>query len=894
VHDATSLATFLFTDIEGSSRLWERDPARMQVALARHDTLARRNVVDHDGSIVKMTGDGMCAVFKDPRGAIESALAFLRELAAPDSGDGCELKVRCGIHVGAAQSRDNDFFGTTVNRAARIMSAAHGGQVLLSQAVVDLVRGRLPQAVSLRDLGLVHLRDLARPERLYQVLHPALQQDFPALRSLEATPNNLPQQATSFVGRERELEDAREALRRTRLLTLFGAGGIGKTRLSLQLAAEVLDDYPDGVWLVELAPIADPRLVPQVVASVLGVKEDASLSIADALAAYLADKATLVVLDNCEHLLDACARLAERLLRAAPQMKLLASSREPMRIPGEAVYPVPALDVPEAIRPGEEGAVATYPSVRLFLERATSVLPSFRLTGANAGTVAGICRHLDGIPLAIELAAARVRAMPIDAIAARLHDRFHLLTGGSRTALPRQQTLRALIDWSHDLLAPPERALFRRLAVFAGGCTLDAAEKICAGSDVASGTVLDLLVSLVDKSLVVADVDAGRYRMLETIREYAAERLQESGEEKGVRSRHLDHFLAFAETASPQLSGPDQGSWQALLAADRENLRAAHVWCGHAEEGGAKGLRLVNAVRPYWFGSGLLKQGKHATLEALARPGAQGRDHSRCLALFAAGQLCSFLGDYGEAVDYLEESLSIARELGDRGRIAATLQPLGLAALGQGDFSLGRRHLVEALELARGIGDPYQIAGAANAVAQLYRVEGDLAGAEPLYDHVVEAGRNLGDPYCVAIGLLNLCMVYIARGALEQTCRALREVIAIAPGTRSMPVSQSALEVAAGYAAELKDPVRALRYFAAAEANTRETGIQRDPTDEAFLRPLVERARAAVPADVANAAENEGREMGYERSLANVREWLARMAARSDERVEGTAGRCAG
>jgi predicted ATPase/class 3 adenylate cyclase len=877
--DATSsVETFVFTDIEGSSRLWERESARMQVALARHDALARTAVDDHGGTVVKMTGDGMCAVFADPRAAIDATLAFLRGLATPDGEDGLSLRARCGIHVGAAQRRDDDFFGPTVNRAARIMNAAHGGQVLVTQAVVDLVRGRLPDHMGLRDLGLVRLRDLASPERLYQVVHPDLRLEFPALRSLEATPNNLPQQATSFVGRERELDEARAALAHTRLLTLFGAGGIGKTRLSLQLAAEVLDDFGDGVWFVELAPIADPHHVVQVVALALGVKEFAGRSIADALIADLADKCVLVVLDNCEHLLDACARLAERLLKAALRVKIVASSREPLRIAGEVVYPVPALAVPDAARSDEAAAVTACASVRLFVERATAVLPTFRVTSANAATIADICRHLDGIPLALELAAARVRAMPLDASAARLGDRLRLLTGGSRTALPRQQTLRALIDWSHDLLAPAEVVLFRRLAVFAGGFALDGAEQVCADGEVASDQVVDLLCGLVDKSLVAAEIDAGRYRMLETIREYAAERLRAAGEEAPLRERHLEHYLQVAETAAPYLYGPDQGTWYALLDVDRDNLRVAHRWCDQAAGGGPKGLRLVNVLKPYWFSRGLLRIGKQATLEALRRPDAQARDVRRCYALFALGQLCSFLGDYGEAVGHLEESLSIAREIDDKLRIAATLQPLGLAVVGLGDFATGRRYLDEALVLAQELGDAHQVAGAANAVAQLHRMEGDLAGAEPLYARVIAAGRELGDPYLVAIGLLNLAMVFTARGAYGGARQSLLEVLAIAEEAESMPAGQSALEVAAGLAAELGDAERALRYFAAAEANTRATGIQRDPTDDAFLRPLIERARAALSDDAAGAADRAGREAGYDGTLTDVRDWLSRLA----------------
>ena len=873
--DAQTVETFLFTDIEGSSRLWEREPARMQVALARHDALARRTVEERGGSIVKMTGDGMCAVFGDPRDAIDATLAFLRGLAEPAAGDACELKARCGIHVGTAQARDNDYFGSTVNRAARIMSAAHGGQVLLSQAAVDLVRGRLPEQVALRDLGLVRLRDLASPERLYQVLHPSLRRDCPVLRSLEGTPNNLPVQATSFVGREHELGEAREALERSRLLTLFGTGGIGKTRLSLQLAADVLDRFPDGAWLVELAPIADPRLVPQAIASTLGVREESGLSIVDALVAHLRDRTVLLVLDNCEHLLDACARIAERLLRDAPRVTLLASSREPMRIPGETVYPVPAMAVPDPGTPGGREKAIAFPAVRLFIERAAAVLPSFRASDANASTVAEICRHLDGIPLAIELAAARVRSMPLDAIAARLGDRFRLLTGGSRTALPRQRALRALIDWSHDLLTPEERVLFRRLSVFAGGWTLEAAEVVCAGGEVNVAQVLDLLTSLVDKSLANAYLDDGRYGMLETIREYASERLQASGEAEAVRDRHLDHFLALAEATAPHLYGPDQGTWYDRLDADLGNLRIAHRWCDETPEGGRKGLRLVNAIRPYWFGRGLLKLGKRATIEALARPGAQARDIQRCYALFAAGQLGSFGGEYAEAIGHLEESLAIARELGDRFRVAATLQPLGLAAVGQGDFAAGRRHLDEALALAKEIGDPTQIASAANAVAQVHRVAGHLELAEPLYGEVVAAGRVLREPSLVAVGLLNLAMVHIARGAHAAARQALQEVLAIAVETRSAPIGQSAIEVVSGFAAERGEAERALRYFAAAEANTSATGIRRDPIDDAFLQPLIARARASLAPAAAGSAEVAGREAGFEATLADVRAWLA-------------------
>jgi len=874
--EPASIATFLFTDIEGSSRLWEREPAKMQEALAAHDHVARSIVEAHDGRVLKMTGDGMCAVFADPLDAVEATLDFQRALAGDRHADGIELRARCGLHVGTAQKRDDDYFGGTLNRAARIMGAAHGGQVLLSQAVVDMVRGRLPESLSLHDLGFVRLRDLTSPERLYQLQHAALRRDFPALRSLEATPNNLPQQATSFVGRERELGEARDALRRTRLLTLVGAGGIGKTRLSLQLAAEVLDDYPDGVWLVELAAIADAGLVVQAVASVLGVKEEAGRSLLDVLVASCADKRLLVVLDNCEHLLEACATLCEHLLRGTAEARVLATSREPLRIGGEAAFPVPALDVPQPGRAEGDATYASYPAVRLFAERAGAVLPSFHLTAANGGTIGEICRHLDGIPLAIELAAARTRAIPVETIAARLGDRFRLLSSGNRAALPRQQTLRALIDWSHDLLDERERTLLRRLSVFAGGWTIEGAEAVCAGDGFEQADVIELLAGLVDKSLIAADVQRGRYRLLETIRQYAGEKLEASGEGAVIRERHVDFHLALAERARPHLLGPDQVAWHAKLDADRDNLLAAHAYCDALPGSGPRGLRLVNALKFHWFSRGLLRLGKRVTLEALARVDAKPRDMLRCLALFAAGQLSTFGGEHRQARGYLEESLAIARELGDLNRVAATLQPLGMAALGDGDGAAARRHLEESLAIARKSGNEVTLAGALIAVAQIDRLDGNFAHAEPLYDEAIALGRRTGNPDTIAGGLLNLAMIYVARGASHGARLALHEALAIARETGSATAALSVLDVAAGLAARHGEHEVAMRWFGVAQTRQDLSGLQRDSADDAFLLPLVAASRAALGEERAVAAERAGRALDYDAALAEVQAWLDR------------------
>ena len=809
----SAVTTFLFTDIEGSTRLWEQDPERMVRALACHDAIARAAVENNRGIVVKMSGDGIHAVFEDPLDAVEATLHLQQALLDPEATNGVTLRVRCGLHVGVNERRDNDFFGTVVNRAARIMCAAHGGQVLVSQAVATLVGDRLPLGVALRDLGDLRLRDLMRPERVYQVVHPRLRQDFPALRTLEATPNNLPQQLTSFIGRERELAEVKKLLASTRLLTLLGAGGIGKTRLSLQVAADVMNDYPDGVWLVELAPLSDASRVPLAVTSVLGVKEEAGRPVLEALEKYAKDRRLLIILDNCEHLVHACAELAKQLLRAGPQLRILASSREHLHVAGETTYSLPPLPVLDP-HPGiSVESLMRCDAVRLFIDRAHAVQPGFQVTHTNARAVADICHRLDGIPLAIELAAARVRSLSVAEIAARLGDRFRLLTGGDRTALPRQQTLRALIDWSYELLTEHERAMLRRLSVFAGGWTVEAAETVGAGGDIDTSDVLDLLIHLVEKSLVVLEAHGERYRLLETVRQYAEEQLKESGEDGDARTRHLRFFLALAEVTMPKLSGPDQGVWLSRLDLERENLLSAHAWCDRTEEGSELGLRLVSAVRRYWLNRGLLGLGYQVTIDALTRTGAQKKSLTRCRALFDAGQIGSFMGRYREAKSYLEESLVIAREIGDKERLAAVLQPLAMASLGQGELAAARGYLEEALALARELGKKRNVAAALNGLAQSYRIDGDLDTAERLYEQVLTLVCELGDRESTAIGLLNLAMVSIGRGLGERARELLLKVLTIVEEIGSKRAGQSVLEVSAGLASSQLQWARAARFF---------------------------------------------------------------------------------
>lgn len=680
--------------------------------------------------------------------------------------------------------------------------------------------------------------------------------------------HNLPAQLNSFIGRERELADLKELLASSRMVTLTNVGGTGKTRLSLQLASEVLGDFPDGVWFVELAPLAGEWRVPLAVASVLGVKEEAGRPVLEALVKHVQDRQMLVILDNCEHLVHGCAELAKEFLKAGPKVKVLASSREPLRIAGEKTYPVPALAAPDSRKVIEVEALAKFDAVRLFVERATAVQPDFALSPRNAVAVADICRRLDGIPLAIELAAARMRALSAEKIADRLDQCFRLLTDGDTTALPRQQTLRASIDWSHDLLFAAERTLFRRLAVFAGGFTLEAAEAVCADSIDDQSDVLDILTHLVEKSLVALDVASERYRLLETVRQYAQERLDSSGEANEIRTRHLDFYLSFAQTARPQLMGPAQGAWLARVDLERDNILAAHAWCDHAEDGAELGLKLVTSTKIYWISRGLLQLALSTTVEALAR--APKRSPLRCRALHDAGQLAFFMGRYAEAQSYLEESLSVAHELNDRPRVAAALQLLGMSCLGQGFMPTARKHLDMALTLARQLGDKRGLAAANSVMAQLHRVEGDLKTAAQLFNDTLVIARELGDRETEGVALLSLAMVEIERGSEDEARAMLLDAISITEAIGSRRLGQSVFEVTAGLAALRKDWDRAASFYGIAEAEAAQTGLRRDPADDAFLSPRIAKARKAMGAAFSQ-AENRGRALSYAQALIEAR-----------------------
>src|SRR5438876_4734629 len=600
---------FLFTDIEGSTTLWEKFPERMRGALAQHDLILRRTIEARNGRVFKTVGDSFFAVFPAAGDAVAAAADLQhRLLAEPWTEVGESLRVRIAIHAGPAESRDGDYFGPTLNRLARIIASAHGGQIVLSKAVVDLLGSRLRATAKLIDLGEHRLRDLVRPEHIFQYVERGLREDFPLLRSLSAFAHNLPGQLTSFIGRETEVAEIKHLISRTRLLTLTGSGGNGKTRLALQTAAEMVDHFANGVWFVDMAAVLDSTLIATTVATTLRLREQPGQTMLETLVAFLRGKRLLLIFDNCEQIVSACAVLAEKLLKACPELHILATSREALAVAGETTWRVPSLPVPPAQPLDSFEKLAENPSVRLFVDRSTSVVPDFQLTAGNAPAVAKICRRLDGIPLAIELAAARVKMISPEEIALRLNDRFRLLTGGSRTALPRHQTLRAAIDWSYHLLGGQEGVLFRRLSLFCGSFSLEAAESICEGSDLDSIDIFDSMSRLVDKSLLILEQSEGvtRYRMLETIREYAFDRLRESDEVAGVQKRFLDFFLNLGHRAEQELSGPGQAEWLERLDAEHENLRAALTW--NVEDGGLTKVQLNLAVvlwrfwlvRGYW------------------------------------------------------------------------------------------------------------------------------------------------------------------------------------------------------------------------------------------------------------------------------------------------------
>jgi len=774
---------FLFTDIEGSTTLWEKFPERMRGALAQHDLILRGTIEARTGRVFKTVGDSFFAVFPAAGDAVAAAADLQHRLLAETWTEvGESLRVRIAIHAGPAESRDGDYFGPTLNRLARILASAHGGQIVLSKAVVDLLGSRLRATAKLIDLGEHRLRDLVRPEHIFQYIERGLREDFPLLRSLSAFAHNLPGQLTSFIGRETEVAEIKHLISRTRLLTLTGSGGNGKTRLALQTAAEMVDHFANGVWFVDMAAVLDSTLIATTVATALRLREQPGQTMLEALIAFLRGKRLLLIFDNCEQIVTACAVLAEKLLKACPELHIFATSREALAVAGETTWRVPSLPVPPAQPLDSFEKLAEIPSVRLFVDRATSVVPDFQLTAGNAPAVAKICRRLDGIPLAIELAAARVKMISPEEIALRLNDRFRLLTGGSRTALPRHQTLRAAIDWSYHLLGGIEGVLFRRLSLFYGSFSLEAAESVYEGPDQDSMDVLDSVSRLVDKSLLILEQSEGtpRYRMLETIREYAFDRLRDSGEVAAVQRRFLNFFLKLGQTADKELSGPAQGKWLERLDAEQENFRAALTWNVEESQFRTAQLQLALALSRFWLVRGNWEEGLTCLLRVISPDCV--RQFDRSWALNSCGNFACQLGRYDEATRHYEGSLAIRRELGDQRGIAATLNNLGNAYLYQGDYERAEPFFWEALSLLRKLGFERGIAPCLNNLASVRVKRRDYAGAEKNANEALEIFKKVGNDLGVAASLAELGKLAMSQKEIDRARSCFEESLALSRG----------------------------------------------------------------------------------------------------------------
>jgi predicted ATPase/class 3 adenylate cyclase len=759
--------TFLIADVRGYTRytLEQGDPAAAQLA-ARLAELARAAVTARGGQVIELRGDEAVAVFASARQALRAAVELQARLAEASQADPTRpLPVGIGLDAGEAVPLEGGYRGAALNLAARLCSLAGPGEVLASEGLIHLARR--VEGLAYTDRGTVQLKGFAEPVHVLLVqseeMAGAQQADAPAASASpeHAAPttgqprrHNLPAQLTSFIGREPELAELSQLLGTTRQLTLAGPGGCGKTRLALALAGQVLGTYPDGVWLVELAGLSDPGLVPQAVASALGVPEQAGRPLTETLAAYLEERRVLLLLDNCEHLVGACATLAEALLRACPDLRLLVTSREPLRIPGELTWRVPSLSLPDPAMLPPVGDLAAYEAVRLFVERARAIRPGFVLTEQTAPAVAHLCHRLDGMPLALELAAARIGTLTPEQIAARLDDSMALLTGGSRTALTRQQTLRAALDWSHALLEESERALLRRLAVFAGGFSLEAAEEVTPGDGVERAAVLDLLAQLVDKSLLVAEADEAlaRYRLLEPVRQYAWSKLQTAGEAAGTQRRHWAWCLDFAQRAEAQLRGPEHTVWLGRLEREHDNLRAAMSWGGHEDP--AAGLQLAGVMLQFWLLRGYLQEGRQWLNELLAAAPEESALFAEAL-LWECALAMRQVGPSAQAFAWAERSLAMYKALGEwlgSAHIAYTLAAYNFFV---SDYARVEALLAESLALAQEAGYAPGCASVAQVQALLAWHRGEWTQAHTLLEDSLAQWRAIAEQPDLSFRLLS-------------------------------------------------------------------------------------------------------------------------------------------
>jgi predicted ATPase/class 3 adenylate cyclase len=733
----TGTVTFLFTDVEGSTRLWEERPDAMGDALARHDQILLSAVAAHEGYVVKQTGDGVHAAFATASAATSAAVAAQRALQLESWDAVGDLRVRIGLHTGAAEVRDGDYYGTAVNRAARLMAIAHGGQIVCSRATADLVRDDLGPDVTLLDLGEHRLRDLESAEQVHQVTDAELRAEFPPLLSLDVLPGNLPLQVSAFVGRDDELEAIVDLVARERLVTLTGPGGVGKTRLAIQAAAVVLPDFRDGAWFVDLAPVSDPEFVASEITTALGLIENRRATPEEALVRTLGHRNLLLVLDNCEHVVDVAARIVDQLVRSCRAVTVLATSQESLGVDGERVYSVRPLDDDD--------------STRLFASRAEAVRHGFELTGDNLEAVAELCRRLDGIPLAIELAAARTASMSPSAILERLDERFRLLAQGRRTARSRHQTLRAAVDWSYQLLDDVEQLVFARLSVFAGAFSLEAAEAVVSDDRVDTLDVLDALSGLVAKSMVALD-DTGavdRYRLTETMRDYGHQLLADRGELRRVEELHAAYYSRLAEESALRLVGPDDQLWRDRVASEYADLRAALMFLrGQPDPAGF--VNLVYALTTFWTQLGHHWEGVEWILQVVDLP--TDRPPQEQAARLGYAGMAAASRDYERGATLVERSLAISAAAAEPPS-AYALNSLAMFAVVSNRPDDAVREAEAAVAAARATGDEYVLADILASASNFIAIVVDDVRAIELADEGLAIARRLGNRYLLGMSL---------------------------------------------------------------------------------------------------------------------------------------------
>ncbi len=847
------IVTFVFTDVEGSTRLLERvGPDLYHQALEQHRRLLRAAFDRHEGYEIGTEGDSFFVAFIRASDAVAAVAEAQQSLASTAWPDGCKIVVRVGLHTGEPVLSPSGYIGLDVHKAARVMAAAHGGQVILTKSTRDL----LPEQFALRDLGLHRLKDLSQPEPLYQLLAPGLRVEFPPPKTLESRPTNLPVVATPLVGRRRELAEVSELLAReeNRLLTLTGPGGIGKTRLALQAAADAAESFPDGVFWVPFASIGDPALFGVADAEALSVREDATGSVDDVVRRYLADKQLLLVLDNLEHVAGVARGATAALLGAAPRLKIVTTSREALRIAGERLYDVPPLGLPE---PGTR-ELGDVEAAELFVDRAQAADNRFAIADADIPAIVEIVRRLDGLPLAIELAAARVRALSPTAIAARLDDRLRLLTTGARDGEDRQRTLRATIEWSYDLLLPEEQSLFARLGVFVGGCSIEAAEAVCDARGDLGIDVLDGVASLIDKSLVRRRDD--RVQMLETIREFALAQLDDATED-ATRSDHLAYFLRAAEAAWAQIlaGGELESAGMTLLEEEADNLRAALAFAAGRGDG-ERQVRLAEAQRWLWLVRGRLAEGRD-TFDAAVKADVAPDLHAT--ALYGAALFARHQGDISHAKSQWQAAMEIYRANGNDGETARCSAELGGVAFAEGDLETASRLYEEAAAVFNRVGRHDREAIAISNRAAIAAEAGNLAASVEFAERAIAIQRDIGDTANLSGSILNLASTLIQLGQADRARSALREAIELAQEAGYAFTLAHAIAAAADLAAADGDGRTAATLVGAAEAAFASIGAEVPENERAAL----ERTLGRTGVGEAEALRAEGRRLSVDAAL---------------------------